>query len=461
MASESVLAFLDAMKQGGQELHSFMLARRGHVVAEGWWSPYRPELPHSLNSLSKSFVSAAIGLAVAEGKLTARDDIAAFFPKEAAAAGPRETARLKVRHLLTMSTGHSQDTISAMLLSDNWAAAFLNAPPEHEPGTRFMYHTGATYMLSAILHKAAGCHLLDYLRRRLFDPLGIEAEGHATCPRGIHAGGYGLSMRTEDVAKFGLLLLRQGIWNGERLLPEGWVEEATSAHIPTGADASNDWAQGYGYQFWRCRHGAYRGDGAYGQFCVVMPEQDSVVVMTGAIANMPFALEGIWAHLLPGMSGDSTRPAVRLAEKLSRLVLEPPERGCLLPEDPDRFSRRYAVELNRSGISALAFSFGEKTDSVSFDDSAGPQTMIVGHGQWERNEVRLAGIRVLAEASGRWLTRTDYEITLRLPETPYCDVWLCRFEDDRVRMDVNRNVEVYGGITDVALLPGLSGKSPN
>ncbi|MBW7461807.1 serine hydrolase, partial [Paenibacillus sepulcri] len=152
----------------------------------------------------------------------------------------------------------------------------LAAPVEHEPGTHFVYNSGATYMLSAILQKVTGQTLLEYLQPRLIEPLGIKGAAWDVCPRGINVGGWGLNVTTEDIARFGQLYLQKGMWNGQRLLTEEWIAEATSSQISNGDGGVNDWAQGYGYQFWRCRHGVYRGDGAFGQFCIVMPEQDAV-----------------------------------------------------------------------------------------------------------------------------------------------------------------------------------------
>ena len=135
-------------------------------------------------------------------------------------------------------------------------------------------------MLSAIVQKATGKTVLDYLRPRLFEPLGIENPTWETSPQGISLGGYGLSIRTEDIARFGQLYLQKGKWQGKQLVPAAWVEAATARQTSNGSNPKSDWDQGYGYQFWRCRHGAYRGDGAFGQFCIVMPEQDAVVAIT-------------------------------------------------------------------------------------------------------------------------------------------------------------------------------------
>src|SRR5437660_3191760 len=156
-------------------------------------------------------------------------------------------------------------------------------------------------MQSAIVQKVTGQTVLDYLRPRLFEPLGIADPTWGTSPQGITLGGYGLSIRTEDIAKFGQLYLQHGKWNDRQLIPAAWVEAATSRQTSNGSNPNSDWDQGYGYQFWRARHGAYRGDGAFGQFCIVMPEQDAVVAITSGVRDMQAVLNLVWEQLLPAL----------------------------------------------------------------------------------------------------------------------------------------------------------------
>ncbi|MBC7808885.1 MAG: serine hydrolase, partial [Akkermansiaceae bacterium] len=286
IASSAIGAFLDAVVRDGQELHSVMILRRGAVVAEGWWSPYGPEHPHMLYSLSKSFTATAAGLAIAEGKLSLDDRVVSFFPDDVPSEISANLAAMRVRDLLSMSSGHNEEPPIRHNPTENWARAFLAHPVTHEPGTHFVYSSSATYMISAIVQKTTGQDLLEYLGPRLFAPLGIVDPTWERCPRGIPVGGWGLSIRTEDIAAFGELYRNDGVWNGERLLPAGWVATATAKHVSNGNDPGNDWNQGYGFQFWRCRHGAYRGDGAFGQYCVVLPEQEAVVAITSRVNDM-------------------------------------------------------------------------------------------------------------------------------------------------------------------------------
>jgi CubicO group peptidase (beta-lactamase class C family) len=282
-------------------LHSFMILRHGRVVAEGWWKPESAEKPHVMWSLSKSFTSTAIGLAIDEGKLKLDDPVLKFFPTEAPADPSDHLKAMTIRDLLTMTGGY--DSEPPLIPAGPNMKNFLALPVPFQPGTHFQYNTTGTYTLSAILTKATGKTALEYLTPRLFEPLGIDHPQWDASAEGYSLGGYGLHLRTEDIAKFGQLYLQKGHWNGRQLVPAKWIEQATTRQVANDqeghAKIGFDWKQGYCFQFWRCTHNAYRGDGAGGQFIVVMPDQDAVVVITADTGNMQGELNCIWDHLLP------------------------------------------------------------------------------------------------------------------------------------------------------------------
>jgi CubicO group peptidase (beta-lactamase class C family) len=326
-----VEAFLDAMADHPQvELHSLMLLRNGHVVTEGWWSPYTPERVHLLYSLSKSFVSTAAGFAVAEGLLDLDRTVLSYFPELDADVTDERSRSMLVRHVAAMASGHHAETIEQVFGSDpaDLVRGFLRIPPEHEPGTWFAYNQPCTYTMAAIVQRESGQYLVDYLTPRLFEPLGIDRVGWQQHPPGRALGFTGLHASTEAIAKLGQLHLQRGWWRDRRLLPEDWVDEATSLQVANPHEENPDWSQGYGFQFWMARHG-YRGDGAYGQFCVVLPEQQTVVAITGATIDMQAVLDGLWTHLLPALSDDHrsspdrTAADLHLARRMTSLELEP------------------------------------------------------------------------------------------------------------------------------------------
>lgn len=224
VSSSGVRTFVDAADKNVDTMHSFMLLRHGRVVAEAWWKPESAEKPHVLYSLSKSFTSTAVGFAVAEGKLSIDDPVLKFFPEDAPAQPSDQLKSMRVRDLLTMSTGHQ--TEPKFTADEPWVRSFLAHPVEHKPGAHFQYSSPATYLCSAIVQKLSGQTVLDYLKPRLFEPLGIEGAEWSTSPQGISTGGWGLFLKTEDIAKFGQLYLQKGQWNGKPLLPATWVEQA-------------------------------------------------------------------------------------------------------------------------------------------------------------------------------------------------------------------------------------------
>ncbi|HZO87346.1 MAG TPA: serine hydrolase [Chthonomonadaceae bacterium] len=440
VASAALLPFVEDVEESLLELHSLILLRHGHVVAEGWWSPYGPHYPHMLYSLSKSFTATAAGLTIAEGRLSLDDPVLSFFPDEAPAQVSQNLAAMRIRHLLSMSTGHDQDTLGALFAREdgNWARAFLEQPVEHKPGTHFLYNSGATYMVSAIVQQVTGMRVLDYLQPRLFAPLGIVGATWETCPRGINTGGWGLSVKTEDIARFGQLYLQQGIWEGQRLLPAEWVKEATSRQIANGDDANSDWNQGYGYQFWRARHGAYRGDGAFGQFCVVMPEQDAVLAITAGVRDMQAVLNVVWKHLLPALEESTPLPEDTAAQetlrrRLANLTLRAPQGQPSSPVAARVSGQTYRFEANEQKIESVTLDFGADESELRIRDGRGEHRIACGsNGAWPRGTTAFDSPQPRpVAASGAWAEEDAYVVKLCFYETPFCPTLTCRFVEDR------------------------------
>ncbi|ASS68659.1 MULTISPECIES: serine hydrolase [unclassified Paenibacillus] len=447
--SAAVIGFLDAVRERQLELHSFMLLRRGQVAAEGWWAPYRPEYPHMLFSLSKSFTSTAIGFAEAEGLLSVNDPVIGFFPDEAPETVPDNLAAMEIRHLLMMGTGHAADVTGNVQKDDNWVRGFLQEPVEYAPGTHFAYNSAATYMLAAILQQVTGQSLLTYLKPRLFAPLGLSEGTWETCPRGIAAGGWGLSLTTEDIAKFGQLYLQRGEWQGERILPAAWVEKATGFQIGNDDGRANDWTQGYGYQFWRSRHGAYRGDGAFGQYCLVMPEQEAVLAITSGVADMQAVLDIVWDKLLPALSGSSLEPdesgQAELAERLKELRIDPLQAGTSSPNEAQLEGKVFHLEPNELELGTIGLRFAEQgAELVLGSSSRDDQAVRLGRGKWEAARICLGQVKQGAvqrvEGSFAWRDSDTLRIELMLVETPFTYVFECRLDGEALELQFSANV---------------------
>jgi len=457
VSASAIVAFIDAAEARGLELHSLMLLRHGHVLAEGWWAPYQADEPHMLFSLSKSFTSTAIGLAVAEGRLTMDDAVLSFFPEEAPTEPGEGLAAMRVRHLLSMATGHHEDTTLALrgAADGDWARAFLAQPVTHTPGTYFVYNSGATYMLSAIIQRVTGTTLLDYLRPRLLDPLGITDATWETCPHGINAGGWGLNITTASIARFGQLYLQEGVWEGRQLVPASWVAEATTAQVDNSNHPSGnpDWMQGYGHQFWRCRHDTYRGDGAFGQFCVIMPAQEAVLVTTSGTTNLQGILDLAWEHLLPALGAEAL-PADRaadaaLARRLAGLTLPTPQGADTSPLAVQRSGRTFTFAENAQGVRTVTYDFAADRTTLTITDQEGTHTLVAGNGAWLADTANYGGTSRwpvspsnprAASAAGAWTDEQTFELRLRYTNTPFGFALIGHFTADGVSLDYRENV---------------------
>jgi CubicO group peptidase (beta-lactamase class C family) len=425
----AVLAFVDAVEADPAiELHSLMVVRHGHVVAEGWWAPHTPERTRLLYSLSKSFTSTALGLALEEGRVGLDDPVVSYFPEfDAEITDPRSRS-ITVRHVASMASGHNREMREEALTGDPQepVRGFLLVAPDEEPGTVFAYSQPCTYTLAAIIQRATGMRLSEYLRPRLFDPLGIGQVGWLTWPPGREQGFSGLFARTEDVAKLGQLYLQRGRWGEDQLLPERYVEQATSRQIDTPNQDNVDWGQGYGFQFWMSRHG-YRGDGAFGQFCVVLPAHDAVVVTTAGTEAMQAVLDNLWQHLLPGLGTGRTGAAAQpeLDQRLDGLSLPALVAKPSPPRWQDWTERPFPVASGAEGAPAAPLTSIKLRNAahgleVTVAESANALSFPVGAGDWLVSAPRDShGDAVPVAASGGWLDDRSARVEVIFLESPH------------------------------------------
>lgn len=460
VSSENIISFLKAIEGSHHEFHSFMFLRHGRVIAEGWWDPYQPGLKHTLYSASKSFTSTAVGFAVTEKRLKVTDKVISFFPEYLPGTVSENLADMEVRDLLFMSAGQVPDPTRTITPNDtNWVKAFLALPVENDPGTKFLYNSMATYMLSAIVGKVTGEKVADYLAPRLFEPLAIRGMDWETDPMGINTGGWGLRLKTEDLAKFGQLYLQKGKWNGKQILPEEWIGEATTAKIDQmpGADKavrdSSDWLQGYCYQFWRNRYSGFRADGAFGQFIIVMPEKDAVIVITAESLETQKELELVWKYLLPAISGeklpDNPDAYNRLKEMLTRLRLNTKATGIDSPLKTIISGKVYNCEPNGTRLSSLQFDFSDNICNLRMKTENDDYSFRFSHGSWAICETTRPGPNLLSQEIGyfrgippvkvacsyTWLDENTLELTLRYIESPHTEIITCRFDGDRLKAE--------------------------
>jgi CubicO group peptidase (beta-lactamase class C family) len=458
--SSAVLAFLDAAEKI-EQMNSLMLVRHGRVIAEGWWRPYAAEDPHVLYSLSKSFTSTAVGMAIAEGKFSLDNPVLQFFQEEAPAKPDELLKQMRVRDLLNMNTGHVAADVPEIdfATKESVVREFLHRPVTVKPGTHFVYNTPASYMAGAIVQKTTGQKLNDYLQTRLYEPLGIEAPRWGETAEGMNQAGFGLNLRTADVAKFGQLYLQKGRWgegeDAKQLLPAAWIELATSRQCSNGSNPESDWEQGYGYQFWRCRHGLYRGDGAFGQFCIVMPEQDAVVAITSGTSDMQGVMNAVWTHLLPAMASDEPLPtdeaaATRLAERLAALEVAPQKGEATSPLADEVSGKSFRFPENERTIESLRFDFEGEDAMITLRARGKEYKFPASHGQWKRGGVaprlpvemrRADDVDAKCAATGGWQGTNAYAVKIVQYETPFITKLVARFAGDEVVLELQDHVQ--------------------
>jgi hypothetical protein len=302
--------------------------------------------------------------------------------------------------------------------------AFLKLPVKFKPGTHFVYNSGATYMLSAIVQKVSGFTVLEYLTPRLFEPLGFGPVLWDASPQGINTGGWGFMVTLEDIAKLGLLYLNRGNWQGKQLLSEDWTSEAALPHADNSITpgASADWTRGYGYQFWRSRYG-FRGDGAFGQYCLVLPEFDAVLALSSETENMQELLDIIWDRL----------PS----------VFNTPNEG----EEPRIHGREFRVSKTTGGIDSVVLTFYPDRLVLVFKTQGAVQKLEAGRFAWLEGETRLplggysfiplfsmAGEAKRISASFLWRDRGELEIRIVYRTGPHRELLSLSFEGDSLRM---------------------------
>ncbi|MBN0043820.1 beta-lactamase family protein [Streptomyces actuosus] len=424
-----VHAFLDALEADPQIApHGLLVLRHDRVVAAGWWAPYTPGRVQLLYSLSKSFTGSAAGLAQAEGLIDLDAPVVSYFPEFAADITDLRSRAVRVRHVASMAAGHTSETLQRALALDprDLVRGFLLLPPDRDPGAVFAYSQPATYALAAIVQRVTGQSLTEYLRPRLLEPLGIAQAFWQRDRAGREQGFSGLHATTDAVARLGQLYLRGGRWQGRQLLPREWVSEATREQIPTAPHLAEqerrDWDRGYGFQFWMSRHG-WRGDGAFGQFCLVLPEHDAVVALTSETVGMQAVLDLVWEHLLPAFGPapltGRAKADTALRERLAALALSaapgrhaPPGRGDDWSGTP--FTPRGGTCPDLPGLTGAALTGDGRGWTLTLTEDGHRLPLRIGPDDWTVTEDPLP-----VAVSGGWTDAGTLTLDVAVLETPH------------------------------------------
>lgn len=402
------------------ELHGLVVLRDGRTVAEHYWAPYQADDRTLVYSASKTLTATAVGLAVAEGRFTLADRVVDLLPDAAPVPADDRTAELTVHHLLSMSTGHNVDTIEAIFGAQpkDWARRILAVRPQEPVGSRHVYNNGASFLLGEIVRTCAGEDLLEFLTPRVLAPMGIAATWDRD-PLGRCLGWTGAHLTTSALAAFGELYRCDGVWQGRRLLAEGWVSRATSTQIPTGPDpVSPDWEFGYGYQLWRSREG-FRLDGAFGQFALVLPERGVVVGITSAQTATQHLLDLVWDVLLPELEAgvDGIAPARTEAEGLVDSGEGTHWAAATVPYDP---SLTAPTEDAPAVPQVTDLTAGRGSDGFAVEFSTeGARASVLAPADWGRQRLAIGDVEVPVAARAGAEADGSLRVELTFTETPH------------------------------------------
>lgn len=464
VSSDAILAFLADVEGAGLEVHSFMLMRNRHVVAEGWWWPYSPGRIHATHSLTKSATAVAVGLAIDEGRFGFDDKVVSFFPEYVPADASENMRAMTVRNLLTMQCGHDAETSGSVWrpIETPWAAEFFKIPVVHQPGGHFQYTSAASFMLSAIVGKTTGQSMADYLKPRFFEPMGIDRWHWDTSPGGVSPGGNGLTWNTAASLKLGALHAAGGEWNGHRILSEKWVQAATTQQ--TAGD--NDGA--YGYQWWMGPGKSYLALGKFSQFSIVFPEHNAVLAIFSAIDRSKMIKPFIWKHFPAAFAANklpADPDAVVLKRKTAGLRLLPALAGSNLPVPPGISGKRLMVEANDQDVEWLSFDFTGDRCTYRMRDAHGEHAVTAGFADYLEQDTSMTGNRLHHEyrppsqrvvAGARWTSPQTLEMTWQFVETAFRDTLVCTFTGDG-RVTVDRSVNVNSAEMRLPTLKGRIG----
>jgi CubicO group peptidase (beta-lactamase class C family) len=443
--SREILGFIDDVEAAGLELHNLMLWRDGVVVAEGWHWPYSRDRLRMTHSMTKSVTASAIGMLIDAGRLTLDQKVAPLFPEVAIDPNSR-AARMTVEDLLTMRSGQGTEVSGSIWrgIATSWIAEFFRIPFDHEPGTTYVYSSAASYMLSAIVTRITGQTIHDFLKPRLFDPLGITNIRWDVGPDGINPGGNGISFTTADGLKLGILHAQRGLWQGQRILSERWVAEATRIHAGQPGDQ-------YGYH-WVVGDGHFAMLGVFVQMVRVFPGSNAVLAFNAAMDESKVVAPYLDRHF-PAAFENATDAAadVALAERLTGWS-ERPSFVSTAPADTAAFAGNWTMAPNDKGLTGLAFDFSQDEAQITLSDGEGEHRLIAGRDGWTIAPTYLPGADLhhgyrmdgMPSAAGlRWIADNRIELVVHFLESAFRDTFVFAVDGDRLVMD--RSVNINSG----------------
>ena len=372
---DAVNRFFCKQKDCRNEIHCIEIYEKGSLILRTSQHPYSCENKRELYSLSKTFTSTSIGIAQDMGLLNVEERVVDIFPDKCPETISENLGKMKIRHVLSMNTGHKACVMPKMYYANDCAKAFLEQAVDFEPGTHFTYNTGATCMLGAILERKSGMSLFDFAQKYLLSPLGIEGSYWNTVKDGTAEAGVGFQASCDDILKLGILYLNKGEYNGKRIVSEKWVKEATKPISDNGSNGNPDWCSGYGYQIWINAKEGFRGDGAFGQLCMVFPEEERVVAIMANCEDMQKEIDGV-LELLKETFDKAEEPE------------EFPTLGKCDKKDYPFMNKKISLAENPMGFESVFLGYEGDNLAIKFSDGKNEQIILAGNGEYVRSSYR-------------------------------------------------------------------------
>ena len=432
---KAVRDFFENAKKENNEIHTLQIYKNNRLILKTSQSPYSCEDIREIYSLSKSFTSTVVGIASDMGYLSTEDLVLKYFPEFK--TENVHFNNLRIKHLLSMNTGHSACVMPYMRLADEAWRGFFEKEPEFEPGTHFAYNTGATCLLGIIILRATGKNFFDFACEKLFYPLEIYNISWSRCHDGSCQCGTGLHISNNDIAKFGLMLYNNGVYNEKRIVSQEWIKEASSYISDNSQNGTHDWSSGYGYQFWINKRDGYRGDGAFGQLCLILPKHEMVVTVQAYCSCMQKEIDMIF-DLIDIIDEQS--------EGFSESVFEPFERN----NNITHYSAIYELEENLQGFKNMNLSVDEEELILAFNDGVEIQTVRCGNGKWVKSEFRAKNmyplltnlmtteyVETIRIAGCFEKTNDGYKAKIRYLSNPHTEYFIIKTNDDKISIDID------------------------
>jgi len=431
--SGAILEMLDFLEEKRVCMHSFILMRHGAVVAEGYWPPFHKDRQQRMYSVSKSFTSVAIGLMITEGKLKLDDKVADFFPEELPQNPHPFILQATVRDLLLMSTFNARSTGIRPGQTSVWAF-FNTGEPLRPPGAIFSYDTAGTNTLAAIIEKQTGMSFIEYMRPKILDPIGISRDIYCIKnPDGRSWSGSGVLCTTRDLARFALLCMNRGAYEGNQLVSKEYMQAATSRQIENAVGRSESAMRyGYGYQFWCLSDGGFAGYGMGGQFMFCMPKHDVILCTTADVQLDDDGLGDIqdaYMNLLKRLGNkmaDDTAAQKKLSTRLESLAIQLPEGNLNSTAAAQYNDKVFKMEANPMGLSNVRLSFKANEAVFNYVNETGAFSIRIGLGHYilqsfpEPYSGKVAGVLDKyydTIAGGGWVDENVFKCTVKAVDT--------------------------------------------